>query len=464
VVDDIGRPGYFVKELPLLPAATAALYWIAGGVDERLGRGLPALAWLAATPVVYALVSADRGATAGVFAAFWYVAAPLGVAYSRAFMSDAAMVAASLAALAQGFRWRRRPTGGNAAGLGALTALALLLKPHAVFWLAPGLALALLGRSAAADDAPESPLPEARSAKRSLALPVLALGVGVVVAGAWYLHAAAIHRRYPVPGAMVATGWVDPALLLRPETPMILLHQVLFMVLTPLGALLALVGLRHRAAWAPAEIALLAWGAGVLLHCLVFATRLYDETARGTEYYNLAAVPAAAVLIARGLEFAIALARRAAARVALAAGLLAALLLSSTAATANALAVPARYGALLADCAFVRAATRPDDELVVIADRGGTVLYYCDRRGTTFLPSGPADAPGPTNERATPSDLRRAFTSATHLLLPFPEIWPRTAELERWLASDWRRIETPGGFELYARTGDPGGPITRGAP
>ena len=47
--------------------------------------------------------------------------------------------------------------------------------------------------------------------RRARALLVLCLSIGAAVAGAWYLHAAAIHRIHPVPGAMVLDGWVDPA-------------------------------------------------------------------------------------------------------------------------------------------------------------------------------------------------------------------------------------------------------------
>src|SRR5690606_38524505 len=78
-------------------------------------------------------------------------------------------------------------------------------------------------------------------------------------------------------------------------------RQTVEMVLTPLGAAVALAGvLLVRRPWTLIERALLAWGAGVLVQCLVFATRMFDERARGTEYYQLALVPVAAWLIARG--------------------------------------------------------------------------------------------------------------------------------------------------------------------
>src|SRR5262245_41454141 len=41
-VDDIGHPGYFVKEAPVLPAAVAVLYGALGGPHEWVGRLLPA--------------------------------------------------------------------------------------------------------------------------------------------------------------------------------------------------------------------------------------------------------------------------------------------------------------------------------------------------------------------------------------------------------------------------------------
>ena len=38
MVDDLGPPGYFIKEAPLLPATAALFYGATGEVDEAWGR------------------------------------------------------------------------------------------------------------------------------------------------------------------------------------------------------------------------------------------------------------------------------------------------------------------------------------------------------------------------------------------------------------------------------------------
>ena len=448
MVDDVGRPGYFVKELPLFPAAAALLYRLNGGVDERLGRLLSIAAWLSATPFLVALCRHARGPRVGWFAGLWYVLAPLGIAYSRAFMSDAAMVAASIAALASFARWRRQPGATWALASSATLALALLLKPHAAFWLVPGI-LALLAWQE--KDAPRA------TVRRGEWLVLSGLvGAAFGLAAIWYLHAAAVHRQYPVLGATVLTGWVDLSLLGRSSLYAIVGRQELGMVFTPLGALLAVLGFALLPSrLEPEERALLAWGAGVICQCLVFATRMFDERARGTEYYQLAMVPVAALLVARGLEV---VAQRAAgwSRVARALAvpiLLVALSDGAARATVGALEIPPGYAALADDCSRVQALTRPDETILVIADRPGVVLYYCDRRGFTFIPAKLATGvAAPAVAGVTSEALSQALSSSDHVLYPFADMLAATPQLAAHLESEWRELPTGSPqMRLFAR-------------
>jgi hypothetical protein len=463
IVDDVGHPGYFVKELPVVPGLVALAYWAVGGVHEWLGRLISAAFWLAATPLLLGLARrSGSDGIGGAVAGAWYVVAPLGIVYSRAFMNDAAAVALSIATLDAALAWRTRPGVGRAAGAGALFAASLLLKLHAIFWLGPALAAVSIGRE------PSSMSPSASSAESArrprpgaLLVALLCLAAGAVGAAAWYAHAAAVHRQFPVPGASVPHGWVNPALWSRPDLYAAIARQDVTMVLTPLGALLALAGACTGGRLALAERALAAWWLGVLLQCVVFAPRVFDDLSRGTEYYQLAAVPAAAIFIGRGFAAACAALAGLGRRAPAVGGAVMAAVLSAGAAlaTAGALAAPARYSGLLRDCDAVKRLTDPSGEMVVIADRGGTVLYYCDRRGSTFLPASSARPEALGEDAAAGSDdLRSSLGGARYLYVPFPDVLDGADGLKAYLEREWHRVPGSAAIDLYERNeaGHPG--------
>jgi len=448
IVDDIGSPGYFVKEVPALPAAAALLYGATGKVEEGYGRLLSVLAWLAGTPVLLGLLRRRGAATEALVAAVWWIVAPLAFVYARAFMSDAAMVTASIASLLALMRWRERPGTARAATVAVLVAVALLLKPHAAFWLGPAALLVVVNGGG-------TPRPSHRD-RRVLAG---AATLAVAVAGSWYLHAASVHRTYPAAGATRLDGWFDLPSLADGALYAEIVRQQLWMVFTPLGALVAALGvvLRPRP-WRLVELALLAWGGGVLLQCLVFNTRMFDANARGTEYYQLAMVPVAALLIGRGVA---ALLERLATRTsaphaALAGGILLLLTIGAAREIAAALELPERYGRILDDCARVRELTNPRDELFVLADRGGTILYYCDRRGSTFVPAravGKVFAQG--DNVVGVRQLADTLDAASYVYVPFPEI---LGDGSPWLAmfeERFERVPTPGSPMRLYRTRAP---------
>ena len=441
-VDDLGKPGYFVKEIPLVPAAAALGYSILGGVDERVGRLLSVAGWLLGVPVLAAILRRGRSATGVAVAVAWWIVAPLAFVYARAFMTDATMVTASLAAFLAVLRFRERPDRVRAAASGAAVGLALLLKPHAVFWLGPATALLLFART---DDAPERP------AVRSLAALAAALAIGCALAVAWYLHAAAVHRQYPASGATGLQGWFDAGALLDPALYAELLRQIVLMVFTPLGLVIAAVGLfLDRARRGLADRALLGWGGGVIAQSLAFDTRLFDEAARGTEYYQLAMVPVAALLIGRGT---VAVARRFGAPRAGIAGILCLLTIGAALQVRAALELPDHYARILPDCAIVQQKTNPHDEIFVLADRGGTILYYCDRRGTTFVPARAVSRVFAQGDNvAGVRQIADALDRAAYVYVPFPDL---LGEDSRWLAmfdANFRRVDVPdAALRLYRR-------------
>ena len=106
----MGKPGYFVKEIPLLPAAAALGYAAVGGIDERIGRLISVAGWLAGLPLLAAALRRVLPTTAIAGAAVWWLVAPLAFVYARAFMTDATMVTVSVAAFLALLRVRELPS------------------------------------------------------------------------------------------------------------------------------------------------------------------------------------------------------------------------------------------------------------------------------------------------------------------------------------------------------------------
>lgn len=426
-VDDVGQPGYFIKEIPVLAALAALSYDVSGGVRESWLRMIGAAAWLLALLPFAGLARRDLGTNGGLAAGFWFIAAPMSVTYGPSAMTDPLAVAASVGALAATSRWRDRPGPARAICCAALVGASAALKPHTAFWLGPASLLLVFARD--------------REGRRAPGGPVALLGgvtsLAILAATAWYLHAASVHRDYPVPGATVAQGWVDVALLARPALYREVLRQSAWMVFTPVGLAIAGIGLARGGRLGLHEKAFAAWGLGVILQCFVFAPRMFDDLSRGTEYYQLALVPTAALFIARGALSIASWPRIRWVGGVTAAGALGLLLAGSARETALAVLPPAHYGALLSDCEQVQRLTAPTDTFVVFADRGGTVLYYCDRKGLVLTRAG--DTLG-TNaiQSATllESDLSRALRDADFVYLPFPE----TGEDVGRLGDGWREV------------------------
>jgi 4-amino-4-deoxy-L-arabinose transferase-like glycosyltransferase len=439
-VDDIGHPGYFLKEAPILPTVAAGAYTLLGGPSEWVGRLLPTIAWLLVTPAVVAIAASFAGGVTPLVAGVWFAIAPLGVVYSRAFMTDAAAVAAAVLALRAALGWRREPRRDRALATALWTALALLLKLHAALWIGPAVATLALW--------PDGP---PRRARVRFLLTMILAGA---VAAPWYVHAWSVHRDYPIPGAMTAAGWVDPSLWWRPELYRTILAQELWMVFTPVGLVLAALGVLDRRRGGAAWASLLAWSAGVILQCVIFATRLFDEPARRTEYYHLAMVPIAAIWI--GLGFARLLdllSWRPLLRAGAGAIVVLAALGLAARATVEALTIAPEYAKLIEDCAAVQRATAADAEIAVVADRPGTVHYYCDRRGLTLL-SGEAKTPETLAMRDAAATARIAaeLQRIRYMYVPFPEVLERSPQLARDLETNWRPSPgIPAGLLLYER-------------
>lgn len=439
IVDDMGNPGYFVKEIPLIPQSAAWVHETTGLSIDASGRLLGLLGWLAACLVFFVALTRAVAMEKALLALFWAIFSPLAFAYAPAFQNDTAAIAFSLSTWAILLAWRKDPRFSMALLAGIFTALSLLLKPHTVFWLAPAAAVLVFGGT----DRPPW--------RKWLPLALAGI-IGGLAASTWYLHAAAIHRAFPTPGATVAEGWIEPALLFTGYFWDELGRQIIMMVFTPIGAGLAIVGLSRTSRRHLGEWSLLAWGAGVVLQDLVFATRFIDELSHGTEYYQLALVPVAGLLISDGI---LQLRDRATRFGPVVVGFALLALGTSTPLLAReARTPPPHYKTVIEDCARVRDLTHKTDPFLVFADRSGTILYYCERRGTTFTLAKKASTvlPGapPTAGR---SDIDRAVRAARFAYFPFPDqvedpAFFKTFE-ERWQELDM----SPSAARLFQQGG-----------
>ena len=434
IVDDIGSPGYFVKEVPVLALLAATAVPWTGLKPELVLRLLGTVAWIAAAVLLLCLVRASLGPSDSAWAAFWFLTSPIGLVYAPAAMNDSLAVAVALGGLLAVHRWRRAPGLATALPAALLAGAALLAKPHAAFWLGPAAAWLCLARGE--DDRPTW------GSLLSLAAMTTA---AMAAAGLWYAHGASVHQAYPVAGATVPQGWVVPSLWLRPDLYTELVRQTVQMVFTPLGLALALAGIARGPRFDLTQRALLAWGAGVLLQSIFFAPRAFDSLARGTEYYQLPLAATAGVLVARGIGACAELFQSARGQHLARFGAAALLLFLAATTAQEAARPPERYATVLPDCAQVQEKTRPEDRLVVLADRGGIIQYYCDRRGITFALSGAVHDVVAASSGATSSDeLRYALESTDYLYLPFPELLDHSSDFLVQIERHWPEVALAG--------------------
>jgi hypothetical protein len=449
-IDDVGDPGYFVKEFPALPAATAAAYGAIGGVDERILRGLAGLGWILSVVLGASILGRALPRPYALLGGAWMAIAPLAQTYGAAATNDPWAVAAALLGVISILHWRATPTPGRAALVGIAVAIAFLAKPHSAFWLGPAAATLVLARGAS--DGVRRP------GLGAVAQITLAAALGLGLAGTWYAHGAGIHRIHPVPGATVPQGWTDASLLLEPGLWLEIARQTLFMALTPPGAVLGLLGLARGPRFSSLERAILAWGMGVWLQGLVFAPRMFDNLSRGTEYYQLPMLLPAGLLIARGLREILGHLEEAWSRRLITGATLLALALAATLRAGVATEVPEGYLDMLDDCEFVKSRTRPDDRFVVLADRGGTVLYYCDRRGQTFsLAKAVGDNIAERATRASRVQLAQTLAAADYLFVPFPELLDDPSSLAEQFGREWVTVPIPDSDALLFRKPRSGG-------
>jgi 4-amino-4-deoxy-L-arabinose transferase-like glycosyltransferase len=349
-LDTAPFPNYFVVEPPVYPSFVVALSRSTGIGLSPAGRIVSAMLSALAAWGLYELARRREGARVALLAVFVFSVFPLTIRYGRAFQPDASMLGATVAGLAC---WDRslasRGRGWLLAGW-CLLALGFAIKITSAFLLAP--LLLLIARS---------------GRRRQMIAAVSTLVPGML----WYLWAdhligQGVGSRASADNRSVWLAVLGPSALFQAATLKVVGWSLLVRAFTPLGAVLAVVGLCKRSgAQAGDRWFWCAWGGSTLAVMAFLAGKLHHE------YYWLPLAPVAAVGVARALELILLYRRVLAGAVA---GVLVVLCVVQVRSTWR---TPAEWESLEPAARAVRD-TVPPEAWVAASE---ALLYQADRRG-----------------------------------------------------------------------------------
>ncbi len=274
-------PGYVEMNFPAYPFAVAMLYFLAGGVQEWLGRLLSALLSTGAGGLLFLLgrrlYADDR---IGCLSALIYLITPLSLFFGRTFLPEGAMLFLSVGTLLSFDRWCEKGSAGYFFLAAVSAALCFLVKIPTLYLGFPLVAIAwsYWGWS-------------------FLRRPLLWLYLLLVLMPAvlWHRHAYHLFEQTGLTFGIWNQYGYDKwghALLLDPGFYLVMLRRFVHAVYTPVGSLLVLLGTimpprRSRE-----------WIVSVWLGGLVLYLGLVAEGNRLLHYYQLPFVPVGALLAA----------------------------------------------------------------------------------------------------------------------------------------------------------------------
>ena len=362
-LDTAPFPNYFLVEPPIYETGVVVLKRLTSLSLQKAGRIFSAMATALAALGLFALARRREGEVVAYLALSAFAVFPLTIRYGRAFQPDAAMMGAVVLGLAC---WDRHRSGRRwywLATAWCLVAVGLAIKITAAFLLVP---LALV-------------IARARTLRE-----LLLVCSTLLPAVLWYVWAAQLLRsgggsHASADNRSIWLGLVGPAALLKPETLRFVVWFLFVRAFTPLGAILALVGLagavwkaaqaRYPVGWGVTtgngDALWLAWGISALVTMALLAEKLHHE------YYWLLVAPVAAVEIGRSLAWLARIHRGGAVALAGSLFLLSLVQVRSTWRT------PAGWNGL-EQAAGAVAATVPTDAWLVAPE---ALLFQADRRG-----------------------------------------------------------------------------------
>jgi 4-amino-4-deoxy-L-arabinose transferase-like glycosyltransferase len=349
-LDTAPFPNYFVVEPPLYQSFVAAFCRVTGLGLSPAGRIVSAVLSALAAWGLYELARRREGARVALLAVFVFSVFPLTIRYGRAFQPDASMLGTTVAGLACWDRWLDRPSRGWLALGWCLLALGFAIKITSAFLLVPLLLLI------------------ARSRRRR---EIIVAGTTLLPGLVWYLWAdhvigQGVGSRASADNRSVWLGVLGPSALFQAATIKVVAWSLLVRAFTPLGALLAVVGLGARVSAETGDRRFwCVWGGSALAAMALLAGKLHHE------YYWLPLAPVAAVGVARALALLFRNGRLLAGSVA------AALVVVSAFQARSTWLTPAEWESLEPASSAVRAIV-PAEDWVAASE---ALLYQADRRG-----------------------------------------------------------------------------------
>ncbi len=379
--------GLHMLEFPFSAYLSGWLWKAFGGSLEIWGRitalGFSVLAvWL-----LYLLVTRRHGRTAAFGAGIVLVLSPVAIVYGQNFMLEASLVFFTVATLYCTQQWLTAGHGGAVSFFWIATAaisfaMLLLTKIYMVVLLLP-LFVMLFYEHRCRDEVSDTSVQPRSRAARFICL--LALGLALLPAAAWYIHAAQTASPDCELSDRVYYSVRHSAIEHRPPHPLLgqgvfyrqLLDDLMGPVLTPLG--FALLGLgfldrrwRSYAAWLAASALL-----------IVALPRKFHEM----NYYFMAILPP--LCIVAGLGLALIVKKLRPGRMAFAIWLLVAMIVSLRFTGGPLLVIPAEDRAVLAAASAIKQLTETDEPIVVMHGTSIVMPYYCDRPAWTVTADQP---------------------------------------------------------------------------
>ena len=367
-----GEMSLHLTELPLPAYLTGALWRTLGGTLDVWGRAV-SVAWSAAAVLMlYALLQRHVGRGAAWVAALTLAVSPVSIVYGQSFMLEPAVLALSVAVLWTLDRWQfsRRPAWLTAATFA--WALVLLIKPFMVVLALPAAMLLVAS-------------PNCKVRQRDWKWPLVAAVAGTLPCLAWLWHVAHLtaadnpwsaHLFYSLRQSAAAHAWPSP-LWLSVDLYRGIGRDLSTVVLTPVGLVLAVWGLRSRR-----PLWLTAWLIASALLVVALPRKFHEMN-----YYFVLVLPPIGALSGLGWERLRAQAwYRRKVGVVLAAS---ALLASARCAWRPGFVTPAEDRAVVAAAHALQTHSTPGERIVAMHGTTLDLLYHCDRQGWAVAPHDP---------------------------------------------------------------------------
>lgn len=430
-----GERGWHLTELPVSVYLPAAAWALLGGSLDAWGRAA-SIAWSAgAAALLYLLMRRRHGALAAAAAAAALAVSPVSIIYGQSFMLESAVAALSILCIWANDVWWQS---GRWSWLGVLalaTCVLLLTKPYMVVLVAALAAEGWRAHQSAGWAAAARPATvgcpngqAALSATRKRAAWALALGLAAAPSVTWCAWVWSLSAPGALPSEHVYFSLRRSASE-HSHAHSVLCDQAFYVqavrnlcgpVLTPLGAVLAVLGFGRRA-WRPYA----PWLASCLL--LVLALPLKFQA---LNYYYLAVLPPLCALVGLGCENAWRWLQQRSAHVQRAVVLgivLISTLLYVRFAWRPAFVTPEEDRMVQAAAAALREVSDPADRVITMHGSTLSLLYYCDREGWAINAHSPRFVERWTE--AVAGGARWVVATRPGALAHLPQVQTRLAQL-----------------------------------